>query len=195
MLHLPANSGDIFVISGTDPGTHNLGIGDLYVDMYTLEIRSFEARTLVATKLMDDDDLLVETHGHTYARTDAHKDALVEHFRRVRPSAIACEDAYFNRRTPGAYAPLLKSIQSIRAAALEYHPYMRFALYEPSVIKVAVGAVGWSKKAGTNKSAVFDALMKSPEFKVPSRTPLTTLSEHAIDSLAIAYTQLQYMRS
>jgi hypothetical protein len=182
-------------VSGTDPGTHNLGIGDLYVDMYTLEIRSFEARTLVATKMMDDDDLLVANHGHTYARTYSHKEALTEHFRRVRPLAVGCEDAFFNRRTPGAYAPLLKSIQSIREAVIEYNPFMKFNLYEASVIKSTVGAVGWSKKAGTNKSAVFDALMKSPEFKVPSRTPLSTLSEHAIDSLAIAYTQLQYMRS
>jgi hypothetical protein len=163
--------------------------------MYTLKIRSFEAYTLVATKLMDDEDLLVANHGHTYARTDAHKDALVRAFRYFQPSAIASEDAFFNRRTPGAYAPLLKSIQSIREAVIEYDPFMPFVLLEPSVIKVGVGAVNWSKKNGTNKSSVLDALLSNAEFKVPSPTPLSTLSEHAIDSLAIAYTRLKQLRS
>jgi Holliday junction resolvasome RuvABC endonuclease subunit len=162
--------------------------------MYTYQIRSYEAYTLVATKLMDDDDLLVATHGHTWARTDAHKDTLVKYFRRLRPSVIASEDAFFNRRTPGAYAPLLKSINSIRLAVLEYDPFMPLTLIEPSVIKTAVGAVGWSKKAGTNKSSVLDALKANREFAVPGNAGLDLLTEHAVDALAIAYTRLKQIR-
>lgn len=194
MIHVPANSRDTFTICGTDPGTHNLGLGALHVDMYSLKIRSYEAYTLVATKLMDDDDLLVANHGHTFARTDAHKDALVRLFRSIRPSIIASEDAFFNRRTPGAYAPLLKSINSIRAAVLEYDPFMPLTLIEPSVIKSAVGAVNWSKKNGTNKSSVLEALKNNPEFAVPGNAPLDILSEHAVDSLAIAFTRLKQIR-
>jgi Holliday junction resolvasome RuvABC endonuclease subunit len=194
MIHVPANSRDTFTICGTDPGTHNLGLGALHVDMYSLKIRSYEAYTLVATKLMDDSDLRVANHGHTFARTDAHKDELVRLFRCIRPSIIACEDAFFNRRTPGAYSPLLKSINSIQAAVLEYDPYMPFTLIEASVIKTMVGAVGWSRKAGTNKSSVLEALMNNPEFAVPGNAPLTGLTEHAVDSLAIAYTRLKQIR-
>jgi Holliday junction resolvasome RuvABC endonuclease subunit len=194
MIHVPANSGDTFAICGTDPGTHTLGLGVLHVDMYSLQIRSYEAYTLVATKLMDDEDLLVANHGHTYARTDAHKDALVKYFRRIRPSVIASEDAFFNRRTPGAYAPLLKSINSIRAAVLEYDPFMPFTLIEPSVIKTGVGAVNWSKKNGTNKSSVLEALKNNREFMVPGNAPLDALTEHAVDGLAIAYTRLKQIR-
>lgn len=194
MIHVPAHSRDTFTVCGTDPGTHTLGLGVLHVDMYSLQIRSYEAYTLIATKLMDDDDLLVASHGHTYARTTAHKDALVQHFRQLQPFSIACEDAYFNRRTPGAYAPLLKSINSIREAVLQYDPFMSFFLYEPSMIKSAVGAKNWSKKAGTNKTAVLDAIKDNPEFDVPGRHLLDVYSEHAIDGLAIAYTRLIHMR-
>ncbi len=194
MIHIPANSGDTFTICGTDPGTHNLGLGVLHVDMYTLRLRSFEAYTIIATKLMNDDDYLVGLHGHTYARTNAHKEALVGYFRRLRPSFIASEDAYFNRRTPSAYSPLLKSINSIREAVREYNPYLPLVLLEPSVIKVGVGATNWSKKNGTNKSSVLAAIERNSEFNVPSRTPLNILSEHAIDGLAIAYTRLTQLR-
>lgn len=190
MLIVPANSRTTFTIVGLDPGTHNLGLGALHVDLLTYQIRSFEAYTLVATKLMDDDDMLVGTHGHTYARTQALRDVIVQHLQRLRPSAIACEDAFFNRLRPGAYGPLLMSINSIREAAMDYNRFMPFILIEPSVIKTAVGA-----KGGANKVPVLEGIKKIKEFDVPSPTPLHTLSEHAIDSLAIAYARLKQMRS
>ena len=190
MLHVPANSKSTFTIVGLDPGTHNLGLGALHVDMLTFRIKSYEAYTLIATKLMHEDDLLVHTHGHVFARTDALKDAIVRRLTRLRPSAIACEDAFFSRRFPGAFSPLLLSINSIRTAALEYNRFMPFTLIEASVIKSAVGAKG----GGSNKTFVLDGIKRIPEFNVPTTTPLETLSEHAIDSLAIAYARLKQMR-
>jgi Holliday junction resolvasome RuvABC endonuclease subunit len=189
MLHVPENSRPTFTIAASDPGTHNLGLGVLHVDMLTYRIRSFEAYTIVATKLMHDDDMLVDTHGHTFARTEAHKKELIRRLQLVRPSAFACEDAYFNRGRPGAYGPLLMSINAIRQAVLEYNRFMPFKLIEASVVKNAVGA-----KGGSNKVSVLEAISKLDEFKVPTSTPLSGLSEHAIDGLAIAYARLKQMR-
>lgn len=189
MLRVPANSSPTFTIAALDPGTHNVGLGALHVDMFTYQIRSFEAYTLVATKLMSDDDLLVATHGHPYARVHALKVEIIHRLRMLRPSSIACEDAFFNRMRPGAYAPLLMSINEIRHAVLEYNPFMPFHLIEASVIKNAVGA-----KGGANKVPVLEGIKKIKEFDVPTITPLHTLSEHAIDGLAIAYARLKQMR-
>lgn len=191
MLIVPADSQDVFTVVGIDPGTHNLGLGALHVDMRTYQLRSYECYTLQATKLMDDDDLLVATHGHTFARVDALKDAIIMNLTRLRPSVVACEDAFFSRRFPGAFAPLLASINGIRQAVLEYNPYMPFTLIEPSVVKVAVGAKG----GGNNKTLVLDGINQIKEFDVPTTTPLNKQTEHAIDSLAIAYARLKQLRS
>lgn len=190
MLHLPSNSKSTFTIVGIDPGTHNLGLGALHVDLITFKITAYEAYTLVATKLMHDDDLLVHTHGHTFARVEALKEAIIRRLSRLRPSVIACEDAFFSRRFPGAYSPLLMSINSIRQAALDYNRFLPFTLIEASVIKSAVGAKG----GGSNKGFVLEGIKKMPEFNVPTTTPLDKLSEHAVDSLAIAYARLKQMR-
>jgi hypothetical protein len=139
---------------------------------------------------MDDDDLLVQTHGHVHARVSAHGRLIVKHLERLRPSAVACEDAFFSRRFPGAFAPLLMSINAIRAAVKEYNPFMPFTLIEPSVVKVAVGAKG----GGNNKGLVLDGIKAIKEFDVPTPTPLNKMTEHAIDSLAIAYARLKQMR-
>lgn len=191
MLTFPAGSRGYFTVVGTDPGTHTLGLGALHVDMRSFKLVGFEAYTLVATKLMSDDDLLVATHGHVHARVCAHKKAIVRHLQHLRPSAVASEDAFFNRRFPGAYAPLLQSINAIREAVKEYNPFLPFTLIEPSVVKVAVGAKG----GGNNKTLVLDGIKAIKEFDVPTPTPLNTLSEHAVDSLAIAYARLKQMRS
>lgn len=188
MLCLPATYEDSFYIVGFDPGTHTLGVGALEVDIRSFKIRSFTAHTLVATKLMDDEDWLVHGHGHMYARTHAHRVKIVQLLQHYRPMSVACEDAFFSRRTPGAYAPLLASINSIRQAVLDWDPAKPIALIEASVIKSAVRAKNGSK------DAVLDALLVLDEFKVPTTTPLTTLTEHSRDALAIAYTRLKHMR-
>lgn len=190
MLQVPANSRTTFTIVGLDPGTHNLGLGALHVDLITFKVVGFEAYTLIATKLMREDDLIALSFGYTFGRTEALREAIVRRLTRLKPSTVACEDAFFSRRTPGAYSPLLMSINSIRQAVIEYNRFIPFTLIEPSVIKAAVGAKG----GGNNKVLVLDGIKRIPEFNVPTSTPLHTLSEHAIDSLAIAYARLKQMR-
>lgn len=189
MIHVPPHSSDTFTIVGLDPGTHNLGIGALHVDIRTFVIRSFEAYTLVATKLMSDDDLVVTNHGHTFARVEALTEEIVRYLTKLRPSSVACENAFFNRLRPGAFEPLLMSINGVRQAVLQYNRFMPFHLIEASVIKNAVGA-----KGGANKVPVLEGIKKIAEFNVPTTTPLDKLSEHAVDGIAIAYARLKQMR-
>jgi Holliday junction resolvasome RuvABC endonuclease subunit len=140
---------------------------------------------------MDDEDYLVQMHGHTFARVTALGDELVRRFDKIRPSQVACESAYFNRRTASAYAPLLMSINGIRDAVRSYNRFMPFTLIEPSVIRGAVGAKG----KGRDKELVLNALIDHKEFKAAkTTTPLTSLSDHASDALAIAYARLLQMR-
>lgn len=191
MLILPANSRGTFTIVGLDPGTHNLGLGALHVDMNTYKVRSYECYTLQATKILDEDSLLIPNHGHTFARVTALQEGIIDHLRRLRPSVVACEDAFFSRRFPGAYSPLLMSINAIRAAVLEYNPFMPFTLIEPSVIKVAVGAKG----GGNNKGLVLEGIRKIKEFdEATTTTPLEKQTDHAVDSIAIAFARLKQIR-
>lgn len=191
MIHVPPCSRTTFTIVGTDPGTHNLGLAALHVDMLTFQIVSYEAYTLRATKLMHDEDHLVELHGHTFARVTALGDELVRRFGKLHPSQVACESAYFNRRTASAYAPLLQSINAIRAAVRDYNRFMPFTLIEPSAIRTAVGVKG----KGRDKELILHALMKNKEFQAAkTTTPLKSLSDHASDALGIAYARLEQMR-
>lgn len=189
MLRLPPHQ-STFTIASFDPGTHFVGMGALHVDMRSLRLDSYEATTLVATKLMDDEDLLVHSHGHTFARVTALSDSITRRLTILRPSFVVCEDAFFNRLRPGAFEPLLQSINAIRSAIYNYDPFMPFRLIPASVIKNAVGA-----KGGADKVSVLEGIKKIVEFQEAStRTPLHKLSEHAIDSLAIGYAGLTLMR-
>ena len=193
MLHIPTNSRKTFIIGGTDPGTHNLGLGFLHVDLFNFRVKAYEAYTLKAEKLMDDDDYLVQTHGHTFARICALGDEIERRLRIRKPSVMACEAAYFHKLHPGAYGPLLMSINGIRDAIMRYNRFMPFHSIEPSVVKTAAGAHG--AKGEDKKTAVLRGLQKNPEFQqARALTPLESLSDHAVDSLAIAYARLLQMR-
>lgn len=201
MLTVPKNGSPTFTVMGLDPGTHNLGLGVLHVDALTLRITSFEAYTLVATKMMSEDDWLAQTHGFRFARLDALEERLVQFFEYYNPLTVACEDAYYSRRTPGAYGPLIETINMVLRAVRRYSNWIVPYVIESSVAKKAVGAVAAKKKGKRdktprdNKTPVRDAMLEMDEFKkCYSPTPISTLSEHAIDALAIAFARLEQMR-
>ncbi len=85
-------------------------------------------------------------------------------------------------------------------AVRRYSNWMIPHVIESSVAKHAIGAKSAPKKAKgdktprDNKTPVRDAMLAMPEFKCYSPTPISGLSEHAIDGLAIAYARLQQMR-
>lgn len=197
MLIVPPNSGTTFSVIGLDPGTTTLGLGVLHVDALSLQITSYEAHTLIATKMVREDDWMAVTHGYREARVRALSDCLLEWFHYLRPLSIATEAAFYNRRTPSAYGPLLEAINGIRNAVVAYDNWMTLHVIETSVAKSEIGYKSPKKVKGQKKDTktpVKEAMLSMPEFKCPSQTPISTLSEHAIDALAIAYARLNQMR-
>lgn len=181
MLYLPENHPSCFTIAAIDPGTRFLGFSAIHVDNQTLQIVKSEAYTVQVMKMIREDHQLSLLHGHKYARLTSLRQDLVDKFNYYRPAYIVSESAYYNPRTPGAYAPLIECIQIERDAVLEYNPLMPLNTIEPSAIKAAIGAKGNAKK-----DPVLDRVLQLP-LNYEGLCPMDQLSEHAIDSLAIGY--------
>lgn len=100
---------------------------------------------------------------------------------------IAIESGFINPRMPGAVIPLASAISIISDAAINIDPDVLIIEYPPSIIKKAIGAnpIG-------NKSPVFNALEKNLE--IVELIDIYPLTEHCVDSIAIAYTALLEIR-
>lgn len=172
-----------FRIIGIDPGSRNLGVTIMFIDIETLEI-------------MDIVPIPISLNKHNIL--DVNKISLIsrlsylrKEFERIvhayNPIAVAIESGFINPRMPGAVIPLASAITAMSSVIMEYDRTITIIEYPPSIIKKAVGAnpIG-------NKSPVFNALVANSEFE--ELVNLEVLTEHCVDSIAIAYTMLLDIR-
>lgn len=170
-------------IIGIDPGTETLGLSILTFDAISIELQRVAAYTFVGSRLFHYSDAIAVLHGERYARLCAHQLNLLRIFQLVRPMAIVSESPFFNPRRPAAGAALVETIDCIRGAIQQYDPYRVLQLVDPSSVKNAVGAKGNAGKDDVKKA--MERLGNTLPFD--SETPFASLSEHAIDSVAVAY--------
>ena len=178
---MPSEEDAIATITGIDPGSDKLGVGDISFNVRTMQIVQCDARTFTGSKIRGG-DWLGEVFGPRYRRIDALSDSLRYHFFRTQPLIIANESPFIHMRRPQAYGALTEVVCSIREAVRDYDSWKPLYQVPPSSCKKAVGASG-----GADKFQVKKAMLQIAEITNVSLTPIEEMDEHSIDSLAVAY--------
>lgn len=178
-------------LCGIDPGSLNLGFCVLYYQEDTLEINHIEATSIDVEKLRYDYPYVDSGYSDRTLRIYGLKNKLRDLFLYYDPKAIVCESAFYNPGRPNAFGVLIECITAVRFSALGYDPSVPFITYTPSDIKKTIGA--HATKGG--KEAILKTLTANQEIiKAVDHHSLQHLNDHAVDAIAIAYTELLIMR-
>jgi Holliday junction resolvasome RuvABC endonuclease subunit len=172
---------------GLDPGSNHCGVAVIEFDYTNLQLYRVTGTTLEAAKIkipLAQD--LVETHGERYVKTFSMGQALKGLLEYYDPQQVCCESPFYHRLHPGAFAPLVESVYALRNAVAAFNPLIPFTTYEPLVIKKIM-----SGKAFADKDLMRTSLLNNSEITAVLEVPVSQLSEHAIDAIAIAWTHLQ----
>lgn len=186
MIHIPNSGGSIARIIGIDPGTANLGLSCVSVDIRSLDIIQSDAITLRGDK-NPLDDWYCEMYGGRYGRMSGIRKMLMRAFTQLEPNCVVMESGFFHNLHPSAFLPLTEIRVLIQETLHEYDPWLELHFIDPSSIKNAVGAHGAAKK-----NPVKDSVAKITELNL--QHPIDRYDEHSIDALAVAYTQVKRFR-
>lgn len=174
---------DYFTIMGIDPGSRNLGIAIFYIDIYTLDILEIIPIPISLNKY----NIYANNRNGLTSRLFYLRQEFTDILMAYSPVAISIESGFINPRMPGAVIPLASAITIMSSVIMQYDFETSIIDYPPSIIKKAVGA-----DPHGNKSPVFNALSKNKE--ISNIINLDLLTEHCVDSIAIAYTMLIEIR-
>ena len=178
------------VLIGFDPGTINLGVAGIEIDPFSLDIRRVWAETLTAKNSYLDTHH-VNTHGAKYARLNYFKQTIVNYLTHHNARYVYCEDAYYSRLTPNAYAPLVETIYMLRESVMEYDSNIPLNIIRSSEAKATLNIKGKGEQVKENVRCAIYGCMELMSFF--DGDPLDC-AEHALDALLVAYTGLQMMR-
>jgi len=189
MLIIPPDERELVCLVGIDPGTTFLGFGLLYFDPYTLALKHASSELLRGERLALD-PWFINAHGARASRVQGMKDRLASLFNLLKPFAVSAEGNFMNPHRPQAYGALVESVACIHEALKTYSYYQPLFMFEPSVVKKAVGAGGAAGKDDVNR-----ALHQLGIDKIYSGSLLLEkATEHETDALAIAYTKYNEIR-
>lgn len=183
MLSIPENSPSVFKIIGIDPGTTNLGLAVMSVDIKTMLILNTMAFTFNATKLISKDNWNCEVHSDRFDRILSLKESLMQAFMMHHPNVVCVESPFFGRSHPNAFQALTEVLTAIRDVLYQYNPWIELILVSPSEAKQAIMAKGNATKEIMKEKL----LLLAPEFHLDPQLNINDLDEHSIDATAIAY--------
>ena len=118
---------DTFKIVGIDPGSDNVGLAVLEIDIKLMLLVKISAKTITGRKMFDHNSWEVSMIGERAARIKAIKQELINFFIQERPISIACESPFFN---PCAFA--------FERAGHPRHHHIRQASFLQKIQKVPV---------------------------------------------------------
>lgn len=165
-----------------DPGLNNTGIAIFQLDLKPVKIVSIEAWTIQADKLIDDCGLDDEDFIERLHKRHNLGHALRGILKNYQPSWVVSESPFFDRFRPGSFAILTEVMTTILDTIVATDPGIRFSVVEPLVVKKVLGVAGQK-----GKEVVRDAMAKQTTLLSVLKTPLETLSEHAIDAIGVGY--------
>lgn len=194
-----------YLIAGIDPGSTNMGLAFMEVDIETLEIYSIEAVTLTANSIYAASYMHhVDRQGDLTAndRIKLLLEMVIMKLHHYQPNSLSLEQPFHNRLRPAAYGPLLSQVNTIKRQLRQVFPWMYVTAYPPLSIKKAVGATSsavFKKRhpkvpAAKGKELVKAAVLEIKEIRDNCKVDINTLGPDAIDAIAICYTRLVEMR-
>lgn len=181
MFRLPDDTAPFRVV-GIDPGTTNVGLSVIDVDLSNGGLTVADTRTIDASKMIRGHGRMIDVYGNRFARLNALEDAMVEHFQEWQPHTVISESPFFNPRRPNAYAALVEAVSYVQRAVHRYNDAIPLCTIDPSSAKKNAGVNGKS----SDKTLVNKALPKLKLFN-PYGFDYAALDEHSADSLIIAY--------
>lgn len=176
---------------GIDPGLNFTGISLFEIDSYTSDILSIEALTLVNDKLLDRTEFSSDDFQERLIKLYKLKYAFEHVLSQMQPHLIYCEAPFYNRFRPTAYSSLLEVVNTIYAGVLEYNYNIPFHMLAPLSVKKFIGAKTIKNDTEKGKFEVKTAVVAIPEITSVLKNDIHTLTEHAIDSIAVGYTGLK----
>lgn len=182
------NNGNIRCIS-IDPGSHNLGLSIIELNVNTWKISVLKCETVLAKNIIGPLIELVDVLGERLIRNIAYNEFLAALMRKWHIDFVVCEAAYAGRFIH-AYQSLTEQITLLKAAVYVYDRRMTFLMVEASVVKKAMGVKGNSG----DKSLMSKALMQRTDVVICDTMKIASLDEHAVDSCCIGIVTLDRIR-
>lgn len=170
-----------FRIISIDPGTDTLGVSVFDIDLVNYTKTLVTAFTFQASKYIDDlkEHSAWMLNDEKYMRLQRHYGHLTDILNYYQPHILVHETAFMHR-FPKAYEGLVQCLYEIRLAARDYNPYLPVIGLAPMEAKSYIG--------GISKDQVFQSVSKIKDLN-NLHPLLSTLDEHAVDSIAIGYTK------
>ena len=167
-----------FRIIGIDPGINNCGVAmcTYNTDTQILTVNDFltiQASILARKQNSKESRIYGNVLPLILLETEIEKI-----FNTWSPEYIACEDAFYNPRTPNAFISLKNCITSIKRV-LYTHKKILY-LIAPKLSKMTV------VKATANKEDMINAIQKLSDLTIDKSTD--NIVEHEADAIGIAYT-------
>lgn len=181
-------------VMSIDPGLNFTGVGIQDVDVATSIISAIQAFTLVNQRLEDCTGLDPESVSERTIKLWKLRDAIVTVLHRYKPIFVVCEAPFYDHRRPMAFGALLEVVNAIQMAVLIYNSNIRFVLLPPLVVKKFVGAQTIKNDTEKGKLEVKRAISAIPAIMNVLQNDIDTLSEHAIDAIAIGYTGIHTLQ-
>lgn len=172
-----------------DPGTYSLGLSVWTIDYLEARLVGIESSTIKPERL-DFSDGMPEPEVAMWRRLEIMRRIYTDYLERYQPVRVVYETPFFNRRTPGAYKPLLACTTMIERATMDYNPAIQLIGIPPLLVKQAVNAT-----SAKGKNPMYNAVRDSQYIQSRLLTPWAWLDEHAIDSLAVGVSDVSQYAS
>lgn len=177
-----------FRICGIDPGINFTGVSLIDVDIENLNIININTFTLTPDLEKEDTEFRL-LHGNRIEKILSQQQQLKYLLKCNKPNVVCCERPFFNPKRPYAFEALAELVFSFKIVMLKYNVLMEFKMFDPSSIKIGIGASYKSKK-----EEVREKILIIPEIKDRCEEELDKLNEHCIDAIAVSYLQLLLIR-
>lgn len=174
---------DTFNTVAIDPGTSTIGVSIFTISAIDLSIVNIETILIDTTLRFNEVDLVSDL----LIRLNKLHERIKEIIRYYNPLMVAIENGFINKLRPAAYGPLSQSIMAIELAVLYTNPNIRIFKFAPKTIKKVSTEGG-----AANKDDVLLGISSIPE--IINKINPALLSEHEVDSIAVNYTLLDYVR-
>lgn len=178
MRHLPVS----FRVLAVDPG-NNMGICVAEIDAVQGTLTVVDVITIVVDKVIRLNDYQRITRYTKRELAEPYVTTVLTELLENNDVDCVVYEAAYNSKSLTAYESLLFYGRVINNASLAYDWDILIQSISPSSVKKMNGVRGNS----SDKTLVTEAVRNNPAIVLPSYIDLDELSEHAIDSIAIAY--------
>ena len=188
MFNIPHNYQEFKAIF-IDPGLNNIGISVFTFNNDFDNLKSIDSFTIVVEKEEDIFGFDEELHGERLHKLIKIQTGIKDICSAHCPVIVGSEAPFYNPLRPNAYRALVEAIMAIQNGIYDYDKNIKLVQIPPLKVKQAVSA-GSTK----GKIDVLTKIKDIPEIVSKVTVSLDSLSEHAVDSIAVGWSYLKLWR-